>query len=420
MKELFVKLKQNKLAATMYIVSIIVIITLVISITYAFFEAQSLAAGISNVNVEFGSLDEYLITGGNSLSLNVTPTTLPENGSNQVATTTAQVSLKKNPAKTTDLSKEYNVYLSVSNNTFLKTNSSRAEILLNVYLNNQEVSITGLTQVTEGNVTGYDVTETFGLIPIAVQTITSTSSDTATVQNWEFKLTYLNLDIDQSLNLGASFKSNIIIKKTAIVQQTIYRYNEVQAPHGITIIPETGTLWVITDGTNDVYNFEDQASCTATLAQYGNPPGYSCVEKTGTFGGIGDYETNLNTLLSQTYTVYCPIGDNHQSCTSDWHFYDTEEECLEDGFVTYNGYTCQAGSITRPFYLKHNIEDDMIAGTEACLYYNNHEFCEGYDYWVETGNGNAQHQSTENGVATKNKLQTAMETKLGIQANNCT
>ena len=72
-----------------------------------------------------------------------------------------------------------------------------------------------------------------------------------------------------------------------------------------------------------------------------------------------------------------------------------------------------------PFYLKHVVEENIIESTEVCLWYNNHEFCLGPNYWVETGNGGSNHQSTENGVATKNKLQTAMETALGTQADSC-
>ena len=62
---------------------------------------------------------------------------------------------------------------------------------------------------------------------------------------------------------------------------------------------------------------------------------------------------------------------------------------------------------------------NIIDTNEACLYYNNHEFCFGPNYWVETGNGGTNHQSTENGVASKNKLQSAMEAALGLQVDRC-
>ena len=117
-----------------------------------------------------------------------------------------------------------------------------------------------------------------------------------------------------------------------------------------------------------------------------------------------------NTIRTAAYSVYCPIGGDNLTCDSDW-YYLTEQECLDD--VDTNTYTCTAGSIIRPYYLKHEVEDDIIESTEACLWYNNHEFCLGPNYWV----GDSQDQ--EDGTTTKAKLQTAMESALGTQADSC-
>jgi hypothetical protein len=51
--------------------------------------------------------------------------------------------------------------------------------------------------------------------------------------------------------------------------------------------------------------------------------------------------------------------------------------------------------------------------TEVCFWYNNHEFCLQSNYWV----GDSQDQI--DGTTTKAKLQTAMETALGTQADRC-
>ena len=64
-------------------------------------------------------------------------------------------------------------------------------------------------------------------------------------------------------------------------------------------------------------------------------------------------------------------------------------------------------------YIKHEVENKIIKKTEACIWYNNHEFCLGPNYWV----GDAQDQI--DGTTTKAKLQTAMETALGTQADSC-
>jgi hypothetical protein len=72
-----------------------------------------------------------------------------------------------------------------------------------------------------------------------------------------------------------------------------------------------------------------------------------------------------------------------------------------------------------PIYIKTTKVNGTVTGHTSCLWYNNREFCIAPNYWVETGNGDENHISTENGVATKNKLQAAMETALGTQADSC-
>ncbi len=60
-----------------------------------------------------------------------------------------------------------------------------------------------------------------------------------------------------------------------------------------------------------------------------------------------------------------------------------------------------------PVYIKTQAEH------EACLYYNNHEFCISSNYWT----GTIGVYDSEAGLATMNKLQADMETALGTSAN---
>ena len=71
-----------------------------------------------------------------------------------------------------------------------------------------------------------------------------------------------------------------------------------------------------------------------------------------------------------------------------------------------NNYANFANS---PVYIKTQAEH------EACLYYNNHEFCFGANYWEGTIGVN----DSAAGLATKNKLQADMETALGTSASGC-
>ena len=416
MKDLINKIKANKATAIIYTFSFVLIAFIIISVTYAYFEAQSLAAGISNVNAEFSTLDEYLITSNGSLNLVVTPTTLPENGNNQVITATAQVSLKRNPDTTNTATRSYYVYLKIKNNTFTRTSASRPEILFNAYLNNQEVTITDLNQVTEGLVTGYDVTEESGLIEIvAPQTITSTSGDTATVQNWEFKLTYLNLDIDQSANIGASFNAEVMINKEEYqgFTGTLYRSNTRTAFNNRQIEDETSNVWCqIYEGAPDcTYPYATKVAC-----EYWD--WNTCSEETATIG-VGDYETDADDIRD-IENIYCAYySENGNNSCDMGHYFDTQTQC-EDYLTTNNlsDYTCIEGIMNNIIYLKHEVVDGFIEDSKVCIWYNNHEFCMGPNYWVETGNGGTNHQSEENGIATKNKLQAELEAALGIQADS--
>ncbi len=62
-----------------------------------------------------------------------------------------------------------------------------------------------------------------------------------------------------------------------------------------------------------------------------------------------------------------------------------------------------------PVYIKTQAEH------EACLYYNNHEFCLSPNYWE--GTIGVHDEAAE--IATKNKLQAEMETALGTSASAC-
>ena len=64
---------------------------------------------------------------------------------------------------------------------------------------------------------------------------------------------------------------------------------------------------------------------------------------------------------------------------------------------------------TNPFYIKTTTEH------QACLYYNNHEFCLGANYWE----GRIGVFDSAAGLATKNKLKVEMESALGTSSSNC-
>ena len=95
-----------------------------------------------------------------------------------------------------------------------------------------------------------------------------------------------------------------------------------------------------------------------------------------------DYINNLTNWTSGSPTTY-PTFAQLQSNTSDFS--------------------------NSPVYIKTTTEH------QACLYYNNHEFCLGANYWE----GTIGVHDEAAGIATKNKLKAEMESALGTSASNC-
>ncbi|MBR3363119.1 MAG: hypothetical protein IKG40_04255 [Bacilli bacterium] len=109
---------------------------------------------------------------------------------------------------------------------------------------------------------------------------------------------------------------------------TIYRWNTTAASNGDSIVPVSGTKYVITNGVVDLPlgPYETEEECNTVKTETGAPDDWSCQEKTGTFGGVGEYTTNASTL-------------------------------------------------NKTYYLKHDVEDDIITASYVCFVYNSVEHC---------------------------------------------
>ncbi len=351
---------------------IIAILLTTIGLTYAFFQAQSSAPVTRDVRVLTHTVDMLTFSIDEDISVEATQLNFTNGGDNQDGEATASAILTPN-SKTGTATRSYYLYLNIESNPFVYSAANTnhdPELLLQVFDSSDNlVTLTGLgNQVTIDSLTGYDITTARGLKTLLDNhTITASNNATAT-QEWRVVVTLVNLDVNQNDNTGKTFEAELIIQEDELAlgfTGTIYRNNTRVAFNNHTIEDELTSGWCMEDnGTPDCTN----PSVTQVVCEYW---GDTCSENNVTIG-VGTYETNVNTIRTN-----------------------------------YN------------FYLKHEVEDDIIEDTEVCLWYNNHEFCLGPNYWVETGNGGTNHQSDENGVATKNKLQTAMETALGTQADSC-
>ena len=214
MKKFIKKVKNNKVLSILSVLIIGLFFILITRVTYAY-----LAPIINKAQVDvIGStdtVDDLKFELGSALKINATPTTLKENGTNYVTSTTAKALLKANSTKNT-ATYNYYVYLQIASNTFKYTNGTTPEIILTVTspTGDEVTSIEGLTYGTFSGVSGFDITTKSGLFAIAnAYSITSNSSTTYTTQSWTIKITYLNLSTDQSANFGNSMGVNVYITK---------------------------------------------------------------------------------------------------------------------------------------------------------------------------------------------------------------
>ena len=169
---------------------------------------------------------------------------------------------------------------------------------------------------------------------------------------------------------------------------TIYRWNTTPALNGSSIVPVSGTKYVITDGNQDapVGPYESQSECQTALEGFGSPPGYSCQEKTGTFGGIGEYTTNASTL-NKTYYLKHDVEDGIITASYVCFVYNNAEHCLKGGD---NGASFEQNTqIIQDYQTFYNLPNNANPG---CYFYSDYSDCYGggFNYVNARSGGNVE------------------------------
>ena len=117
---------------------------------------------------------------------------------------------------------------------------------------------------------------------------------------------------------------------------TIYRNNYESAHIGDSIVPESVTKYVITNGQHDApfgpYDTEEE--CNADKVAKGAPDGWYCQQKTFTTGGVGEYTTNASTLDKTYYLKHDVVDDIITASYTCFVFNDTEY-CMQGGNSSY-------------------------------------------------------------------------------------
>ena len=207
-------MKEKLLENKKVIIGLIVFLLLSVSgLTLAYFFGQIGPAATTNVNLTSRTVDNLTFQTGNNITIGpVNQANFAQGSGNKSGSTTAKATLKANTGNNS-ATNTYNVYLRINSNTFQYTTvNNTAELVLKVTNpagNTQTIS--GLTSVTSGGITGYDITTKKGIIPIATDyTITTTSTKTDT---WTVAVYFINLNSDQQLNASKTFNAEVVIEK---------------------------------------------------------------------------------------------------------------------------------------------------------------------------------------------------------------
>ena len=215
------KVNGRKLSLIFIFILILLVIALLVGkLTFSYL-GPTLGEDLSNEGEVTASGDTLIFTKGSNLSLSATTDNFQTGGSNLSSTTNPKIRLIAS-SKTNSASATYYVGVVINSNTYTYTTSDNtAEVILTIKDengNNVTSGVDGLTYVTSGGVSGFDVTGKKGLFNIKTDyPISTTSSSTGTTHTWTFTLTFVNLGTDQSDNENASMDLDVYLQKEKIL-----------------------------------------------------------------------------------------------------------------------------------------------------------------------------------------------------------
>ena len=243
----------NKKTTIVTISATLALILLVVTATYAYFQAD--LGNNKEVDVSVSTLtenDRFSFAVGHPLALQADETSFVKGGDSVSDTTTATALLTANN-KTNNATKYYYLYLLISQNEFLYSqNENTPELILTITKpdGTELTTLDGLTHktVTDGKGTtikGFDITTKSGLITLADnRKITTTST---IEEKWSITLTLVNYDVNQIDNLGKMFSSKLIIQQ----DEANFRYDELCDSSRLAC--HVAKLYTGTQGDNGIY-----------------------------------------------------------------------------------------------------------------------------------------------------------------------
>ena len=301
------KVNGRKLSLIFIFILILLVIALLVGkLTFSYL-GPTLGEDLSNEGEVTASGDTLIFTKGSNLSLSATTDNFQTGGSNLSSTTNPKVKLVAS-SKTNSASATYYVGVVINSNSYTYTTSDNtAEVILTIKDengNNVTSGVDGLTYVTSGGVSGFDVTGKKGLFNIKTDyPISTTSSSTGTTHTWTFTLTFVNLGTDQSENENASMNLDVYLQKTKLM----------------TLVEYVKSQYTGTQGDNGLYYHDSSLANGAGDNSYRYAGGDYVLTEKATTVGMKSLTSSSNTATDGITNFYC---DGERLYLHDYNLYE--------------------------------------------------------------------------------------------------
>ena len=382
-------MENKKQAIILSGVAIVALLALIIGATYAYFRASGNSGSNTDINVTTYTLDLLSFEMGSDIKINADQTSFASGKGNATGSTFAKAILTANN-KTNTATKNYYMYLNISNNTFTYTqNETTPELLLTItdVSGNAITSITGLTYKTviDGkgtSVSGFDITTKSGLLTL-FDNREITASPTKT-EEWNVTVTFVNYNVNQTGNAGKSFNAKLMI------QQEEYELTLADICAGKTLSDCVISQYTGTQGDNALYYHNSTLTNGAGDNSYRYAGGDYVLTEAGKATGatmmIG-YDNTVTTALIDFYCNGTKQYVGYASSCSTSHYYLIKGDTTQ--YQTYN--EALNASVEKGYLTKDNVKNFVCFGSDATtcptenLYriigvFNNHVKLIKYDY----------------------------------------
>ena len=382
-------MENKKQAIVLSGVAIVALLALIIGATYAYFRASGNSGSNTDINVTTYTLDLLSFEMGSDIKINADQTSFASGKGNATGSTFAKAILTANN-KTNTATKNYYMYLNISNNTFTYTqNENTPELLLTItdVSGNAITSITGLTYKTviDGkgtSVSGFDITTKSGLLTL-FDNREITASPTKT-EEWNVTVTFVNYNVNQTGNAGKSFNAKLMI------QQEEYELTLADICAGKTLLDCVISQYTGTQGDNALYYHNSTLTNGAGDNSYRYAGGDYVLTEAGKATGatmmIG-YNNSVTTALIDFYCNGTKQYVGYASSCSTSHYYLIKGDTTQ--YQTYN--EALNASVEKGYLTKDNVKNFVCFGSDATtcptenLYriigvFNNHVKLIKYDY----------------------------------------